>query len=78
MHEDVILMLELFVAVLANKIYRVWSCNSYMFTMGGSLHDVIRQNRRVLNGKQALVVDFCYAYLLLKNLDLHTKSRALF
>lgn len=26
MHDDVILILELFVAVLANKIYRVWSC----------------------------------------------------
>lgn len=61
MHENVILMHVLFVAVQANKIY---SYNSHMFTMDSNLHDVIRQNRKVLNRKHALVVDLCYAYLI--------------
>lgn len=45
-----------------------------MFTMDNSLHNVIRQNGKVLNGKNALVFDFCYANLLLNNLDMHNKS----
>lgn len=53
----------------------IYSYNPHIFTKDSSLYDVIRQNGKVLNRKHALVIDFCSAYLLLKNLDMHTKSR---